>query len=394
MTFEVTVGEITSSSIAYTVTPSDLKAEYLCILADAKTVESFTRDEFLVEAILEELKAEAGAQGKTLAEYMPEIVDKGAITDGKFSNLSPASKYYIILFGVDPANGYKANSDVVKKDVTTEEFQDLNITFEVKTTVDGNSATFKIIPSNNDDVWYFTTLPKATYDTYTDPAGQYKMETRQFMLFCLQQEIEARRQQGMSDTEIMNAIFQKGTRDAEFLQSFAAWPVIVQVVKIGSVRQQGEPHLSRSGCQGGKQGMLAQVAAQGRIIRKGGKDGKRQFFLPDAQAAAQRRAVPHFLLHHVGRSRSQCQAVIRSQDTDGGGKQHAAVQPPGQGDSNAFPGEKDGAKPFKRSLWRRCHGKMWEKVPSAGIVPAAIRFFPPGFCNHQIPLSGNGGGRA
>lgn len=215
LTFEVTVGEITSSSIAYTVTPSDLKAEYLCILADAKTVESFTRDEFLVEAILEELKAEAGAQGKTLAEYMPEIVDKGAITDGKFSNLSPASKYYIILFGVDPANGYKANSDVVKKDVTTEEFQDLNITFEVETTVDGNSATFKIIPSNNDDVWYFTTLPKATYDTYTDPAGQYKMETRQFMLFCLQQEIEARRQQGMSDTEIMNAIFHKGALELE-----------------------------------------------------------------------------------------------------------------------------------------------------------------------------------
>ena len=215
LTFEVTVGEITSSSIAYTVTPSDLKAEYLCILADAKTVESFTRDEFLVEAILEELKAEAGAQGKTLAEYMPEIVDKGAITNGKFSNLSPASKYYIILFGVDPANGYKANSDVVKKDVTTEEFQDLNITFEVETTVDGNSATFKIIPSNNDDVWYFTTLPKATYDTYTDPAGQYKMETRQFMLFCLQQEIEARRQQGMSDTEIMNAIFHKGALELE-----------------------------------------------------------------------------------------------------------------------------------------------------------------------------------
>lgn len=64
LTFEVTVGEITSSSIAYTVTPSDLKAEYLCILADAKTVESFTRDEFLVEAILEELKAEAGHRAR------------------------------------------------------------------------------------------------------------------------------------------------------------------------------------------------------------------------------------------------------------------------------------------------------------------------------------------
>ena len=51
---------------------------------------------------------------------MPEIVDKGAITNGKFSNLSPASKYYIILFGVDPANGYKANSDVVKKEASND----------------------------------------------------------------------------------------------------------------------------------------------------------------------------------------------------------------------------------------------------------------------------------
>ena len=47
-TFDVQVGEITSSSVAYTVTPSDLEAEYLCVLYDAATVEEFTRDEFLV----------------------------------------------------------------------------------------------------------------------------------------------------------------------------------------------------------------------------------------------------------------------------------------------------------------------------------------------------------
>ena len=36
--FEVTIGEVTSSSIAYTVTPADLEAEYLCVLYDAETV--------------------------------------------------------------------------------------------------------------------------------------------------------------------------------------------------------------------------------------------------------------------------------------------------------------------------------------------------------------------
>lgn len=210
LTFEVNVGEVTSSSIAYTVTPSNLKDKYLCVLWDAETVESFTRDEFLVESLLKEIETAARAQGIPFVEYMSQAVTSGAISDGKFSNLSPASKYYIILFGVDPTNGYKANSDVVKKDVTTKEFQKLNITFEVETTVDGNSATYKITPSNNDDVWYFTTLPKATYDLYTDPAGEYKLESERFLLLLLQQEVEAYRKQGLSDTEIINMIFHKG----------------------------------------------------------------------------------------------------------------------------------------------------------------------------------------
>ena len=39
LTFEVELGEVTYSSVDYKVTPSDLEAEYLCILYDAETVE-------------------------------------------------------------------------------------------------------------------------------------------------------------------------------------------------------------------------------------------------------------------------------------------------------------------------------------------------------------------
>lgn len=210
LTFDVKVGEVTSSTVAYTVTPSDLEAEYLCVLYDAETVEEFTRDEFLVQTLFQELEAEARTVGKTLQEYMPEVVDKGAITDGKFSNLFPESKYYIVVFGVDAAKGYEANTAVSKTEVTTAAFAGLDTTFEVNTTVDGNTATYQITPSNDEDVWYFYTLPKSTYDAYTDPAGQYQMSEQRFLLFCLEQEINAYRNAGYSDADIMNAIFHRG----------------------------------------------------------------------------------------------------------------------------------------------------------------------------------------
>ena len=210
LTFDVKVGEVTSSSVAYTVTPSDLEAEYLCVLYDAATVEEFTRDEFLVQTLFQELETEARSKGMTREEYMPQVVDKGAITDGQFSNLFPESKYYIIVFGVDAAKGYEANTAVNKTEVTTEAFAGLDTTFEVTTTVDGNTAQYQITPSNNDDIWYFYTLPKSTYDAYTDPAGDYQMSEQRFLLFCLEREIEAYRGAGYSDNEIMNAIFHKG----------------------------------------------------------------------------------------------------------------------------------------------------------------------------------------
>ena len=221
LTFDVKVGEVTSSTVAYTVTPSDLEAEYLCVLYDAETVEEFTRDEFLVQTLFQELEAEARTVGKTLQEYMPEVVDKGAITDGKFSNLFPESKYYIIVFGVDAAKGYEANTAVSKTEVTTEAFAGLDTTFEVTTTVDGNTATYQITPSNEEDIWYFYTLPKSTYDAYTDPAGQYQMSEQRFLLFCLEREIESLRGAGKTDNQILNAIFHKGalTLQAEGLNA-------------------------------------------------------------------------------------------------------------------------------------------------------------------------------
>ena len=210
-TFDVQIGEVTSSSVAYTVTPSNLEAEYLCVLYDAATVDEFTREEFLVQSLLMDLESEARAVGKTLLEYMPSIVDKGAIEDGLYSQLSPESEYYIVVFGVDPADGYKANTAVSKTKVTTLAGPSLDVTFEIQTEVDGNSAKYTITPSNNNDVWYFYTVPSNIFEGYTDPEGAYRMSEQAFLLFCLQMEIDAYRGMGYTDNQIMNTVFHKGT---------------------------------------------------------------------------------------------------------------------------------------------------------------------------------------
>ena len=209
-TFNVQVGEITSSTVAYTVTPSNLEAEYLCVLYDAATVEEYTRDEFLVQSLLMDLESEARTVGKTLLEYMPSVVDCGVIEDGLYSNLRPESDYYIVVFGVDAADGYKANTAVSKTKVTTLEGPSLDVTFDIQTEVDGNSAKYTVTPSNNEDIWYFYTVPSNIFAAYTDPEGGYRMTEQSFLLYCLQMEIDAYRQMGMSDNQIMNTVFHKG----------------------------------------------------------------------------------------------------------------------------------------------------------------------------------------
>ena len=206
--FAVEITEITYSSVSYTVTPSDLEAEYLCLLYDAETVEEFTQDKYLVATLYQELEAEARTMGMTLAEFLPTYTDKGILED-KFVGLASESDYYLIVFGVDPAKGYEACTEVNKTKFTTEAFEKLNVTFDIETTVDGNTAEYVVTPSDNETIWYFYTIPTASYEYYLSPDA-YNMSQDQFLLYCLQMQIDGYRGAGYDDNTILNALFHKG----------------------------------------------------------------------------------------------------------------------------------------------------------------------------------------
>ena len=225
--FQVEITEVTYSSVSYTVTPSDLEAEYLCMLYDAETVEEFTQDKYLVATLYQELEAEARSMGMTLAEFLPTYTDKGILED-KFVGLAPESDYYLIVFGVDPANNYEACTEVNKTKFTTEAFEKLDVTFEIETTVDGNSAEYVITPSDNETIWYFYTIPTATFDYYQSPDA-YGMSLEQFYLYCLQMQIDGYRGAGYDDNTILNALFHKGqlTLQAKDLTANASYTNMV-----------------------------------------------------------------------------------------------------------------------------------------------------------------------
>ncbi|MBR4028455.1 MAG: hypothetical protein IKJ08_02580 [Alistipes sp.] len=206
--FDVEITGLTYSSVAFTVVPDDTLADYLCVLYTQEEVDEFPKDEYLVLSLFQELEADARLEGKTIEEYLPSVLDHGILED-EIKNLYAATDYCLVLMTVDLANE-NATAELTKVPFTTEAFENLTVTFDVQTVVDGNTAEYTIIPSNNDDVWYFYTLPKSTYDNYTDPEGDYRMSEQQFLLFCLEQEINAYRKAGYTDDKILNRIFHKG----------------------------------------------------------------------------------------------------------------------------------------------------------------------------------------
>ena len=209
--FEVEITKSTRSTVTFSVTPRNLDMEYLCVVYDKDTADEFTRDEFLVESILQEIADEASNSGKTLTEYMPEVVDKGVIEEASFSGLSTNTEHYIILFGVENNDGYSASTEITKVAFTTATVEKVECEFDVETTVVDNSVTLAVTPSNSEISWYLCTMPKDTYNYYVEDENGYNMSHSYFYEYYFQQDINAYLQQGYTAEQVVEALIHSGS---------------------------------------------------------------------------------------------------------------------------------------------------------------------------------------
>ena len=208
--FKVEIDAITRSTVTLSVTPKELDMEYLCLIYEKEFVEEFTRDEFLASSIYQEIEDEAYAKGKTLAEYMPTIVERGAMEGVRYSGMQLDSEYYVVLFGVDAANEYSRNTNVVKVPFRTLAVEKSDLSFDVGCSVIDNSVVFDVNPSDPEAYWYLFTVTKEQYDYYVNDENGYRMSEQYFYEYYFQQEINAFLQAGYSQEQVIEALIHSG----------------------------------------------------------------------------------------------------------------------------------------------------------------------------------------
>ena len=211
ISFEVTLGEVGTYSVEFSVTPSDLEAEYFVTVYDKRFVDAFSKDQHIVGTLYDELAAYAGKKGMTLNEYLASCTDKGVIENETFSGLASESEYYLLVFAVNPDDNFSLVGSISKTAFTTTATPTIDCTFDVETEVYYNTVNFKVTPSDKTVNWHLMTVPKAMYDNYTGDVGGWTKTY--FYEMYLQNELEQYMASGMSAEQIIKAAFPTGDNE-------------------------------------------------------------------------------------------------------------------------------------------------------------------------------------
>ncbi len=231
--FEVAVDAVTKTSVTYTVTPALLDKEYLAVVKTADSIEGL-EDEDIVNLVFADIKAAAGAEGLTFAEKMPKVAVKGAQDRVELTGLAVDTEYALVVFGVDPAKDWEFTTFPVVKEFKTEAVEIVEYTFDVTTTVENNTVSFKVVPSDNNIAWHLLTVTKAMYDAYTDPAGDYQWTKDVFYQAYTENEIQTYAGKGYTEEQILSAMFLKGeqTLQAEGLNANTEYVYLIAAFEI------------------------------------------------------------------------------------------------------------------------------------------------------------------
>ena len=232
--FEVNVDGVTETTVTYTVTPALLDKEYLAVVKTAASLEGL-EDEAIVEAVFADVKAAADAENTTFEAKMAKLAVKGVSDKVEIDGLAADTEYALVVFGVDPAKAWEYTTFPDVKEFKTNAVEIIEYTFDVTTTVENNTVSFHVVPSDNNISWHLLTVTKAMYDAYTDPAGDYQWTKDVFYQAYTENEIQTYADNGYTEEQILAAMFLKGEQN--LYDDIASFNVVSGIIFIRCINR-------------------------------------------------------------------------------------------------------------------------------------------------------------
>ena len=217
VTFDVEINSTTKTTMEFTITPSNLEADYFCTVMDKAMVEEFPMDQYLVSSIYQDITEEGAAVGERFDEYMPLMLDKGII-EGTFKGLAAGTDYYLVVFAVDSAKDYRLVGVVVKTPFTTGVPQMVDCEFEVVPTVTNTVATIKVIPTDATLRWHLIVYPTEGLDSYL--TGENAMSLDYFYQLYFNNEINNALANGFPEDQVIAQLMPMGSQTVKVEHKF------------------------------------------------------------------------------------------------------------------------------------------------------------------------------
>ena len=214
LSFEASVSSVGKTSMQFCIIPSDLEAEYFVFVIDKDTADEYTKDEYLISTIYQDIADDAAKQGKLFAEYMAEAVDKGILED-EYTGLATGTDYYLLVFGVDAAKEYAQCSDLCRVEFRTLDVEQSEAGFDVTTHVENNSVTFSVTPEDSTMSWHLFSVTTALYEQYTNPNGDYGWSKEYFFSMYFQDEINNLLGAGYTQQQIVDSLIFNGALELQ-----------------------------------------------------------------------------------------------------------------------------------------------------------------------------------
>lgn len=144
--FDIRMELITQTSAKYSVIPGDKEQTYLSMLVEKDYFDSYASDEEYFQDDLKYISQMAESFGVSTEEYLTNTLNRGDLLVKNMTGLLPGTAYYVYAYGLT-TQGVRT-TDIYKIEFETVAVPKIDVSFDLKTSVNGPLCDLHIEPSD------------------------------------------------------------------------------------------------------------------------------------------------------------------------------------------------------------------------------------------------------